>query len=104
MHFTSQAPPADPPQVVLELAKIIREDYLQQNAFSEHDFNCPLTKSVGMLRVIVQLYRRSLKAVTGSDATGAAASNSSGAKTITWNVIKATQSKLINRVTVRGAF
>jgi len=57
-----------------------------------------------MLRVIVQLYRRSLKAVTGSDATGAAASNSSGAKTITWNVIKATQSKLINRVTVRGRF
>ena len=89
-----------PPQVVLELAKIIREDYLQQNAFSEHDFNCPLTKSVGMLRVIVQLYRRALKAVTGSDATGAAASTNSGAKTITWNVIKATQTKLINRVTV----
>lgn len=97
---TTLSPPL-PLQVVLELAKIIREDYLQQNAFSEHDFNCPLTKSVGMLRVIVQLYRRSLKAVTGSDATGAAASNSSGAKTITWNVIKATQSKLINRVTVR---
>ena len=88
-------------KVVLELAKIIREDYLQQNAFSEHDFNCPLTKSVGMLRVIVQLYRRALKAVTGSDATGAAAATAAGAKTITWNVIKATQSKLINRVTVR---
>jgi V-type H+-transporting ATPase subunit A len=87
-------------KVVLELAKIIREDYLQQNAFSEHDFNCPLTKSVGMLRVIVQLYRRALKAVTGSDATGAAAATAAGAKTITWNVIKATQSKLINRVTV----
>jgi hypothetical protein len=54
-----------------------------------------------MMRVIVQLYRRALKAVTGSDATGAAASNSAGSKTITWNVIKATQSKLINRVTVR---
>ena len=86
-------------KVVLELAKIIREDYLQQNAFSEHDFNCPLVKSIGMLRVIVQLYRRALKAVTGSDATGAAASAAAGAKTVTWNVIKATQTKLINRVT-----
>jgi V-type H+-transporting ATPase subunit A len=86
-------------KVVLEISKIIREDYLQQNAFSEHDFNCPLTKSVGMLRVIVQLYRRALKAVTGSESgvtnAGAAASN----KTITWNVIKATQGKLIHRVT-----
>ena len=84
---------------MLELAKIIREDYLQQNAFSEYDFNCPLVKSVGMLRVIVQLYRRALKAVTGSDATGATAAAAAGAKTITWNVIKATQTKLIDRIT-----
>lgn len=85
-------------KVVLEIAKIIREDYLQQNAFSEHDFNCPLTKSVGMLRVIVHLYRRCLKAVTGSDAVGATAAAAAGAKTVTWNVIKATQAKIINKV------
>lgn len=94
------APPTvSPLQVVLEVAKIIREDYLQQNAFSEHDYNCPLPKSIGMLRVIVQLYRRCLKAVTGSDATGATAAAAAGAKTVTWNVIKATQVKLIARVT-----
>ena len=33
-------------KVVLEIAKIIREDFLQQNAFSDHDYNCPLHKSV----------------------------------------------------------
>ncbi len=33
-------------KVILEIAKIIREDYLQQNAFSKHDYNCPLYKSV----------------------------------------------------------
>jgi len=86
-------------KVVLEIAKILREDYLQQNAFSEHDFNCPLAKSVGMLRVIVALYRRCLTCVTGSAATGAAAAAVAGAKTVTWNVIKATQGSVIHRVT-----
>jgi V-type H+-transporting ATPase subunit A len=86
-------------KVVLEIAKIIREDYLQQNAFSKYDYNCPLDKSVGMLRVIVQLYKRCLKAVTGSDQLGSTAAAVAGAKTITWNVIRATQVKLINRVT-----
>ena len=33
-------------KVTLEIAKIIREDYLQQNAFSRHDYTCPLHKSV----------------------------------------------------------
>lgn len=33
-------------KVLLEIAKIIREDFLQQNAFSEYDYNCPLHKSV----------------------------------------------------------
>lgn len=33
-------------KVILEVAKIIREDFLQQNAFSPHDYTCPLFKSV----------------------------------------------------------
>lgn len=28
----------------LEMAKIIREDFLQQNGFTEYDFMCPLAK------------------------------------------------------------
>lgn len=28
----------------LEVAKIIREDFLQQDAFSDYDYNCPLYK------------------------------------------------------------
>jgi V-type H+-transporting ATPase subunit A len=86
-------------KVVMEIARILREDYLQQNAFSAHDYNCPLFKSIGMLRVINVLYRRCLKAVTGSDATGKATSVAAGAKTVTWNVIKASQGALIYRVT-----
>jgi V-type H+-transporting ATPase subunit A len=85
--------------VVLEVAKIIREDFLQQNAFSEHDYNCPLAKSVGMLRAIVTLYTRCLKAVTGGDAVGKTAAVVEGAKTVTWNYIKATVGPIIHRVT-----
>lgn len=33
-------------KLILEVAKIIREDYLQQNAFSDYDYTCPLPKSV----------------------------------------------------------
>ncbi|RHY32819.1 hypothetical protein DYB32_002195 [Aphanomyces invadans] len=48
-------------KVVMEIAKIIREDFLQQNAFSDYDFTCPLVKSVGMLRSIILLHNLSQK-------------------------------------------
>ncbi|CDJ52104.1 vacuolar ATP synthase catalytic subunit A, putative [Eimeria brunetti] len=31
-------------KLILEVAKIIREDFLQQNAFSDYDYMCPLHK------------------------------------------------------------
>ena len=43
-------------KVVMEVAKIIREDFLQQNAFTDYDFTCPLVKSIGMLRTIITFY------------------------------------------------
>ena len=45
-------------KVVMEVAKIIREDFLQQNAFTDYDFTCPLVKSVGMLKCIMVRSRR----------------------------------------------
>lgn len=39
-------------RLVLEVARLIREDFLQQNGFSEHDRFCPLYKTAGMLRII----------------------------------------------------
>merc|ERR550514_253962 len=38
----------------LEVAKIIREDFLQQNGFTEHDCLCPLAKTIGMMKVIAE--------------------------------------------------
>ena len=45
----------------LETARIIREDFLQQNGFSEYDFMCPLTKTIGMMKVIGHFYDCAMK-------------------------------------------
>merc|ERR1711907_603932 len=50
----------------LDLAKIIREDFLQQNGFSEYDFRCPLTKTIGMMRNIVSFHECGQKAIAES--------------------------------------
>eukprot|EP00984_Skeletonema_dohrnii_P018856 scaffold8920_cov84-Skeletonema_dohrnii-CCMP3373.AAC.2 len=55
-------------KVVMEVAKLIREDFLAQNAFTEHDFTCPLPKTVGMLSVIVTFYDLCQKAIADSPA------------------------------------
>lgn len=55
-------------KVIMEVAKLIREDFLAQNAFTEHDFTCPLPKSVGMLSCIISFYDLCQKAIADSPA------------------------------------
>jgi V-type H+-transporting ATPase subunit A len=43
-------------KATLEVAKLIKEEFLQQNAFSEHDYNCPLPKTIGMMKCIITYY------------------------------------------------
>jgi V-type H+-transporting ATPase subunit A len=80
-------------KVVMEVAKIIREDFLQQNAFSNYDFTCPIFKSVGMLRTIVTLYNCAQKAIADSPAN----------QKVTWAYIKTTLQPLIQKV-IEGKF
>jgi V-type H+-transporting ATPase subunit A len=53
-------------KAVLEIAKIIREDFLQQNAFSNYDYNCPLYKTLGMMKAIVRFFENSKRAINES--------------------------------------
>ncbi|KAL7466797.1 hypothetical protein ACHAXS_007077 [Conticribra weissflogii] len=53
-------------KVIMEVAKLIREDFLAQNAFTDYDFTCPLPKTVGMLSVIVTFYDLCQKAIADS--------------------------------------
>merc|ERR1712072_1437357 len=48
----------------LETARIIREDFLQQNGFSEYDFMCTLPKTIGMMKVIGHFHDCAMKAIT----------------------------------------
>mmetsp|Transcript_15476 Transcript_15476/g.17857 ORF Transcript_15476/g.17857 Transcript_15476/m.17857 type:complete len:624 (+) Transcript_15476:59-1930(+) len=55
-------------KVIMEVAKLLREDFLAQNAFTDFDYTCPLPKTVGMLRVIIQFYDLCQKAIADSPA------------------------------------
>jgi len=53
-------PDALPPseRIVLEVARMLKEDYLQQNAFHEVDSFCSLTKQYLMLKTIIRFYEK----------------------------------------------
>lgn len=53
----------DKERLILEIAKIIRKGYLQQNALHSEDTYVPLKKQELMLRVIIELYEKSVELV-----------------------------------------
>ncbi|MCD6373604.1 MAG: ATP synthase subunit A [Thermococcus sp.] len=53
----------DREKAVLVVTRMIREDYLQQDAFDEVDTYCPPEKQVAMMRVILNFYNRTMEAV-----------------------------------------
>jgi len=65
-------------KLILEIAKIIREDFLQQDAFSKYDYMCPLYKTIGMMKAIVTFFDSAKKAIVDSSQTQ---------NRITWNYI-----------------
>jgi len=73
----------------LEVAKIIREDFLQQNGYSDYDFMCPLAKTIGMMRVIVHLHETAQRVMQ----------ESIGDKKITWSMIYGSLRELIMKTT-----
>lgn len=75
-------------KVIIDVADIIIEDFLAQNAFSTYDFTCPLSKSIGMLKCIITLYEESQKAIADSPPD----------KKITWTYIKTTLAHVIQKV------
>ena len=54
-------PPAD--RVILEGARVIREDFLQQNAYHEVDTFCPYKKQYEMLRIMIKFYHLMKEAI-----------------------------------------
>ena len=65
-----------------ETARLIKDDFLQQNSFTSYDRYCPFYKSVEMMKAMTAFHRLATQAVERT-----AAGNAEGQK-ITFNLIK----------------
>lgn len=54
---------AETDKITLEVAKLVKEDFLQQNGYTPYDRFCPFYKSVGMLRNMIGFYDLAKNAV-----------------------------------------
>jgi V-type H+-transporting ATPase subunit A len=57
-------------KITLEVAKLIKDDFLQQNGYSAYDKFCPFYKTVGMMKNIIHFYdqaRHSVESTAQSD-------------------------------------
>lgn len=86
LFFFLQGSLAESDKITLEVAKLIKDDFLQQNGYSSYDRYCPFYKTVGMLSNIVAFYDMARHAVE----TTAQSDNK-----ITWAVIKENMGQII---------
>ncbi|KAK5580075.1 hypothetical protein RB653_000088 [Dictyostelium firmibasis] len=76
-------------KITIEVARIIRDDFLQQNGFSPYDKCCPFFKTIWMLKNMMTFYNLAQKAVESSTADNK----------VTWNQIKNELKDIIHRIT-----
>lgn len=76
-------------KITLEVARIIRDDFLQQNGFTPYDKCCPFYKTIWMLRNIMTFYNLAQKAVESSTPD----------HKVTWNQIRNEMKDLIFKIT-----
>lgn len=50
VQLVGKASLAESDKITLEVAKIIKDDFLQQNGYTPYDRFCPFYKTVGMLK------------------------------------------------------
>jgi len=81
-------------KLALEVAKIIREDFLQQNAFTDFDYFCPFSKTVGMLKIICTFY----------DECHSAINTSASDNKLTWALLQTSCAKCITDITAAKSF
>lgn len=78
---------AETDKITLDIAKLLKEDFLQQNGYSSYDRFCPLYKTIGMLRNIVLFYESAVKTVESSSGS------------ITWTKIRELTGDMMYRLT-----
>ncbi|MHB9075379.1 MAG: V-type ATP synthase subunit A [Desulfobaccales bacterium] len=53
----------DQERLIIEVGRIIREDFLQQDAFHENDASCSMEKAQGIIRMILSFHQHAEKAL-----------------------------------------
>merc|ERR1719193_2220828 len=79
VQLVGKASLAETDKITLEVARLLKDDFLQQNGYSPYDRYCPFYKTVGMLKNIVAFYdmaRHSVESTAQSD------------KKVTWSMIR----------------
>lgn len=56
VQLVGKASLAETDKITLEIARLLKDDFLQQNSYTPYDRFCPFYKSVGMLRNMIGLY------------------------------------------------
>ncbi|RKP14531.1 V-type proton ATPase catalytic subunit A [Piptocephalis cylindrospora] len=54
-------------KVTLEVARLVKDDFLQQNGYSNYDRFCPFYKTTWMLRNMMGFYQHALRAIESSN-------------------------------------
>ncbi|XP_005293802.2 V-type proton ATPase catalytic subunit A-like [Chrysemys picta bellii] len=79
VQLVGKASLAESDKITLEVAKLIKDDFLQQNGYSSYDRFCPFYKTVGMLQNMIAFYDMAQHAVE---------STAQSENKITWAVIR----------------
>lgn len=79
VQLVGKASLAESDKITLEVAKLLKDDFLQQNGYSSYDRYCPFYKTVGMLKNMIAFYDLARHAV---EATAQSENK------ITWNTIR----------------
>jgi V-type H+-transporting ATPase subunit A len=56
-------------KITLEVARMLKDDFLQQNGMSEYDRYCPFYKTSAMLRNFIAFHDSAIRAVAQGDLT-----------------------------------
>jgi V-type H+-transporting ATPase subunit A len=79
VQLVGKASLAESDKITLEVAKLVKDDFLQQNGYTPYDRFCPFYKTVGMLKNMIAFYdlaRHAVEATAQSD------------NKVTWNIIR----------------
>lgn len=63
VQLVGKASLAETDKITLEIAKIIKEDLLQQNGYTQYDRFCPFYKTVGMMKNMIGFFDLAKNAV-----------------------------------------